>query len=74
MDVRTTTWMPSCAATIARVASIPSTFGIERSIRTTSGLVPAASSIASAPSDAPPTTSMSSAVARSLSRPARTRP
>ena len=48
---------------------MPLMFGIERSIRTTSGRVSAASSIASAPSAAPPTTSMSGAVASSLLEP-----
>src|SRR5439155_1212973 len=55
-----------------RVASIPSTPGIDRSIRTTSGARPAASSTASAPSPASPTTSTSPAFASTCTIPART--
>ena len=47
-------------ATIWRVASMPSTFGMRTSISTTSGSCSATRAIASAPSAASPTTSMSS--------------
>ena len=49
----------SARATIASVASMPSTSGMRTSMRTTSGRERAASAIASPPSPASPTTSMS---------------
>ena len=55
-----------------RVASMPSTFGIARSMSTTSGFNDSASSIACAPSSASPTTSIPSTVARNVLSPPRT--
>ncbi len=55
-----------------RVASIPSTCGMTRSSRTTSGAVRSTRSTASPPSTASPTTSMSSWSSRNVRRPWRT--
>ena len=53
------------------MASMPFTFGIPRSIRITSGCNLAASRIASSPSVASPTTSMSEAESKSARNPSR---
>jgi hypothetical protein len=58
--VRTSTRVDGDAATIRRVASMPSISGIRTSMRTTSGESAAAFSTAATPSPASPTTSMSS--------------
>src|SRR3954463_15189476 len=71
-DVSTTTTASGSSERTRLIASMPSTLGIERSIRTTSGWCSRHSSTASAPSAAVPTTSRSSAVASSWETPVRT--
>lgn len=62
----------SGSATSARVAAIPSTFGMRMSSTTTSGLVRRTNATASAPSHASPVTSMSGSAFNSAEKPDRT--
>ena len=59
-------------ATIRRVASIPSTFGMRTSISTTSGLSRSTTATASAPSPASPATAISSLASMIIRKPPRT--
>src|SRR4051812_7292784 len=70
--VRTITRAPGTRSRSARIASMPSRFGMTRSISTTSGFNRSACSIASSPSDASPATSMPSCSARKPRSPSRT--
>ena len=70
--VSTSTRVPCPAATMLAVALAPSTPGMRRSMSTRSGRSDAASSTASAPSDASPTTSMPGAWSSRPTMPART--
>src|SRR2546423_5722999 len=71
-EVSTTMRASGFCARTRPIASMPSMLGIERSMRVTSGRSARAIVTASAPSDAAPTTSMSSTVASSWVSPERT--
>ena len=70
--VRMSTCAPGSAATIRRVASIPSMPGIRTSMSTTSGRRQRTSSTAPAPSAASPTTSISASLSSIIRNPERT--
>src|SRR5213076_112 len=70
--VRINTRVAGCAATMRRVAAIPSSTGMRMSISTTSGRSRRASVTASSPSPASPTTVVSGSVSKIFRRPTRT--